>query len=128
TLYDAFGQRLVTQYVTQRSSYYVVMEVRPELAGKVETFDRLYVRATNGRLVPLSTFVQWSTANLAPLSVSHQSLFPAVTISFNLAPGAALGDAVAAVQKATAQMGLPGTVQGSFQGTAQAFQSSLGSQ
>jgi hydrophobe/amphiphile efflux-1 (HAE1) family protein len=128
TLYDAFGQRLVTQYFTQLNSYYVVLEVRPELAGKVETLNALYVRATNGRLVPLSTFVKWTTGKLAPLSVSHQSLFPAVTISFNLAPGAALGDAVNAVQKATAQIGLPPTVQASFQGTAQAFQASLGTQ
>ena len=128
TLYDAFGQRLVTQYFTQLNSYYVVLEVRPELAGKVETLNALYVRAANGSLVPLSTFVKWTTAKLMPLSVSHQSLFPAVTISFNLAPGAALGDAVSAVQKAAAQMGLPPTVQPSFQGTAQAFQASLGTQ
>ena len=128
TLYDAFGQRLVTQYFTQLNSYYVVLEVRPELAGKVETLNALYVRAANGKLVPLSTFVKWTTAKPAPLSVSHQSLFPAVTISFNLAPGAALGDAVRSVQNATAQIGLPPTVQASFQGTAQAFQSSLSSQ
>jgi hydrophobe/amphiphile efflux-1 (HAE1) family protein len=128
TLYDAFGQRLVTQYFTQLNSYYVVLEVPPELEGKVETLNALYVRAANGRLVPLSTLVKWTTTQVAPLSVSHQSLFPAVTISFNLAPGAALGDAVDSVQKATAQLGLPPTVQASFQGTAQAFQSSLSSQ
>ena len=128
TLYDAFGQRLVTQYFTQLNSYYVVLEVPRELEGNVETLKALYVRASNGQLVPLSTFVKWSTAQLAPLSVSHQSLFPAVTISFNLAPDAALGDAVSAVQKATAQLGLPRTVQASFQGTAQAFQASLSSQ
>jgi hydrophobe/amphiphile efflux-1 (HAE1) family protein len=128
TLYDAFGQRLVTQYFTQLNSYYVVLEVQPELEGKVETLNALYVRSATGQLVPLSTFVKWTTAPLAPLSVSHQSLFPAVTISFNLAPGAALGDAVDAVQKTTAQLGMPPTVQASFQGTAQAFQASLGSQ
>jgi multidrug efflux pump subunit AcrB len=128
TLYDAFGQRLVTQYFTQLNSYYVVLEVPPEQEGKVETLNALYVRASNGKLVPLSTFVKWSTSQLAPLSVSHQSLFPAVTISFNLAPDAALGDAVDSVQKATAQLGMPRTVQASFQGTAQAFQASLSSQ
>jgi HAE1 family hydrophobic/amphiphilic exporter-1 len=128
TLYDAFGQRLVTQYFSQLNSYWVVMEARPDLAGKVGTLNNLYVRSSSGALVPISTFVKWTTAKVTPLSVSHQSLFPAVTISFNLADGAALGDAVEAVQKATAEMGLPPSVEASFQGTAQYFKTSLASQ
>lgn len=128
TLYDAFGQREVTQYFTQLNSYYVVLEVPPELEGRLETLNDLYVRGANGQLVPLSTVVKVDATRLGPLSINHQSLFPAVTISFNLAPGAALGDAVNAIQAAEAQLGLPPTVQGSFQGTAQAFQASLSSQ
>jgi hydrophobe/amphiphile efflux-1 (HAE1) family protein len=128
TLYDAFGQRQITQYFTQLNSYYVIMEVPPDLAGDTSTLDKLYVRAASGAAVPLSTFVKFDTAKPAALSVSHQSMFPAVTISFNLAQGAALGDAVTAIEQATAQMGVPSTVQGTFQGTAQAFQSSLSSE
>jgi len=128
TLYDAFGQREVTQYFTQLNTYYVILEVSPGLVGTVDTLNELYVRSSTGQAVPLSTFVTVDTNKLAALSVSHQSMFPAVTISFNLAPGAALGDAVKAIEQAESQMGLPFAVQGSFQGTAQAFQSSLSSQ
>ena len=127
-LYDAFGQREVTQYFTQLNYYYVILEVPPRLEGRPETLNLLYAKGGNGRVVPLSTFVHFDTMKVAPLSVSHQSLFPSVTISFNLAPGAALGDAVKAIAGAEAELGVPATVQGSFQGTAQAFQSSLSSQ
>ncbi len=127
-LYDAFGQREVTQYFTQLNYYYVILEVPPRLEGRPETLNLLYAKGSNGRVVPLSTFVHFDTMKVAPLSVSHQSLFPSVTISFNLAPGAALGDAVKAIAGAEAELGVPATVQGSFQGTAQAFQSSLSSQ
>jgi multidrug efflux pump len=128
TLYDAFGQRQVTQYFTQVNSYHVIMEVLPEMAGEPATLDKLYVKSSSGQAVPLSSFVHWSTVPVEPLSISHQSQFPAVTVSFNLAPGAALGQAVDAIQSAVLQMGVPVTVAGSFQGTAQAFQSSLASQ
>jgi hydrophobe/amphiphile efflux-1 (HAE1) family protein len=128
TLYDAFGQRQVTQYFSQVNSYHVILEVLPEQAGDPATLNKLYVRASTGQVVPLSTFVHWSTLPVQPLSISHQSQFPAVTISFNLAPGAALGTAVDAIQSAVRQMGVPITVNGSFQGTAQAFQSSLATQ
>ncbi len=128
TLYDAFGQRQVTQYFSQVNSYHVILEVPPDMAGDPATLDKLYVRSVTGRAVPLSTFVHWSTMPVQPLSISHQSQFPAVTISFNLAPGAALGQAVDAIQAAVRQMGAPITVAGSFQGTAQAFQSSLSTQ
>ncbi len=127
-LYDAFGQREVTQYFTQLNYYYVILEVPPQLEGRPDTLDLLYAKGSNGQVVPLSTFVHYDTAKIAPLSVSHQSLFPSVTISFNLAPGAALGDAVKAIAGAEAELGVPATVQGSFQGTAQAFQASLSSQ
>jgi hydrophobe/amphiphile efflux-1 (HAE1) family protein len=128
TLYDAFGQRQITQFFSQVNSYHLILEVPPDMAGDPTTLDKLYVHSSSGQTVPLSTFVHWTTLPVAPLSISHQSQFPAVTISFNLAPGAALGQAVDAVENATRQMGVPVTVTGSFQGTAQAFQSSLASQ
>jgi hydrophobe/amphiphile efflux-1 (HAE1) family protein len=128
TLYDAFGQRQITQYFSQVNSYHLILEVPPDMAGDPATLEKLYVHSSTGQTVPMSTFVHWSTVPVAPLSISHQSQFPAVTISFNLAPGAALGQAVTAIQDAVRDMGVPITVNGSFQGTAQAFQSSLASQ
>jgi hydrophobe/amphiphile efflux-1 (HAE1) family protein len=127
-LYDAFGERRVTQYFTQVSSYYVVMEVLPELTGDPHTLDKLFVKSATGAAVPLSTFTSVDTRPVQPLAVNHQGQFPAVTISFNLAPGVALGDAVAAITTAQEGMGVPPSLQGSFQGTAQAFQSSLSSE
>jgi HAE1 family hydrophobic/amphiphilic exporter-1 len=127
TLYDAFGQRQVTQYFTQLNSYHVILEILPELQGKVETLDKIYVRSPNtGEQVPLSVFCKWTTVPVRPLAIAHQGQFPAVTISFNLAQGAALGQATDAVEKAMATMGAPATLTSSFQGTAQAFQQSLG--
>jgi hydrophobe/amphiphile efflux-1 (HAE1) family protein len=128
TLYDAFGQRQITQYFSQVNSYHLILEVPPDMAGDPTTLDKLYVHSSTGQTVPLSTFVHWTTLPVQPLSISHQSQFPAVTISFNLAPGVALGQAVTAIEAAVRQMGVPITVTGSFQGTAQAFQSSLASQ
>ncbi len=128
TLYDAFGQRQITQYFSQVNSYHLILEVPPDMAGNPATLDKLYVHSSSGATVPLSSFVHWSTLPVQPLSISHQSQFPAVTISFNLAPGASLGQAVDAIQRTVRQMGVPITVNGSFQGTAQAFQSSLASQ
>jgi hydrophobe/amphiphile efflux-1 (HAE1) family protein len=128
TLYDAFGQREVTQYFTQLNSYYVIEEVPPQLEGDVHTMDQLYVKGTSGTAVPLSAVVKRTTVPITPLAVNHQSQFPAVTISFNLAPGASLGDAVNQVDSARAAIGAPPALQGSFQGNAAAFQSSLGSE
>ncbi len=129
TLYDAFGQREVTQYFTQLNSYYVIEEVPAQLEGDVRTLDRLYVRGTSGGPpVPLSALVHRTTVPISPLAVNHQSQFPAVTISFNLVPGASLGDAVNQVDAARVQIGAPGSLQGSFQGNAAAFQSSLSSE
>jgi HAE1 family hydrophobic/amphiphilic exporter-1 len=127
TLYDAFGQRQVTQYFTQLNSYHVILEILPELQGKIDTLDKIYIRSpTTGDQVPLSTFASWTSAPVRPLSISHQGQFPAITISFNLAQGVALGQATDAVQKAMADLGAPATLNSSFQGTAQAFQQSLG--
>jgi len=128
TLYDAFGQRQVTQYFTQLNSYHLILEVPPEMQGELKTLDKLYVKSASGASVPLSTFVKLDATPIVPLSISHQSQFPAVTLSFNLAQGASLGEAVSAVQTMVAKMNPPTTLQGSFQGTAQAFQSSLSSQ
>ncbi len=127
-LYDAFGQNQVTQYFTQVNSYHVILEVPNAMQGDLGTLDKLFVKSQTGQPVPLSSLVKQDTARVAPLSISHQSQFPAVTISFNLAAGAALGDAVNAVQAAMREMGAPLTLVGTFQGTAQAFQASLASQ
>jgi hydrophobe/amphiphile efflux-1 (HAE1) family protein len=126
TLYDAFGQRQVTQYFTQINTYDVVEELTPALQGDPATIDKIYIRSpTTGQMVPISAFAKWSTAPVAALSISHQGQFPAVTISFNLAPGVALGQATAAIQKAEQELQLPPSVSTSFQGNAQAFQDSL---
>ena len=125
TLYDSFGQRQIAQYFSQVNSYHLILEVTPTAAGDPATLDKLYVHSMTGAAVPLSSFVHWSTMPVQPLSISHQSQFPSVTISFNLAPGAALGQAVDAINATVRQIGVPITVAGSFQGTAQAFQSSL---
>jgi HAE1 family hydrophobic/amphiphilic exporter-1 len=127
TLYDAFGQRQVTQYFTQLNSYHVIIEILPELQGKLDTLHKLYIRSpTTGEQVPLSVFCKWTNVPVRPLSIAHQGQFPAVTISFNLGQGVALGQATGAVAQAMATMGAPATLSSSFQGTAQAFQQSLG--
>ena len=128
TLNDAFGQREVAQYFTDLKAYYVILEVTPSQLGTLNTLQQLYVKSQNGQPVPLSTFVHIDTAPVQPLVVNHQSQFPSVTISYNLKPGASLGDSVAAINAAEASLGVPATVQGQFQGTAQAFQSSLSSE
>jgi HAE1 family hydrophobic/amphiphilic exporter-1 len=127
TLYDAFGQRQVTQYFTQLNSYHVILEILPELQGNLDTLNKIYVKSpTTGDQVPLSTFATWTSVPVRSLSISHQGQFPAITISFNLAQGVALGQATDAVQKAMVELGAPATLNSSFQGTAQAFQQSLG--
>jgi HAE1 family hydrophobic/amphiphilic exporter-1 len=127
TLYDAFGQRQATQYFTQLNSYHVILEILPEMQGNLDTLNKLYIRSpTTGEQVPLATFATWTSVPVRPLSISHQGQFPAITISFNLAQGVALGQATEAVQRAMAELGTPATLSSSFQGTAQAFQQSLG--
>jgi hydrophobe/amphiphile efflux-1 (HAE1) family protein len=126
TLYDAFGQRQVTQYFTQLNSYHVILEILPELQGRLDTLDKIYIKSpTTSDQVPLSAFAKWTSVPVRPLSISHQGQFPAITISFNLAQGVALGQATDAVQKAMTELGAPPTLSSTFQGTAQAFQQSL---
>src|SRR5882724_365599 len=127
TLYDAFGQRQVSTMYKQLNQYHVVLEVNSNFWQNPEGLKHIYVPSANRTLVPLSAFTHYTPSN-APLTINHQGLFPAVTISFNLAPGIALGDAVTAVERATREIGLPAAIRGSFQGTAQAFQDSLASQ
>ncbi|WP_305806666.1 efflux RND transporter permease subunit, partial [Stenotrophomonas sp. YIM B06876] len=129
TIYDAIGQRQVAQFFTQINSYHIILEVTPALQADPSLFGKLYLTSPlTGQQVPLSAFVTLDTNKTAYLSVSHQGQFPAVTLSFNLAPGVALGQAVAAINQAQAGMGLPQALRGSFQGTAQAFQDSLSTQ
>ncbi|WP_448949819.1 efflux RND transporter permease subunit [Labrys neptuniae] len=128
TLYDAFGQRQIAQFSTQLSTYYVVLEVLPSLQRSTSTLQQIYLRSpTTGGEVPLSAFAKWSTDPVRPLAINHQGQFPAVTISFNLAPGVALGQATTAIDAIERQMNLPATITSTFQGTAQAFQASLSS-
>lgn len=123
-LYDAFGQRQVSITYTMLNQYHVVMEVDPSFWQSPDTLRDIYVPSSKGDPVPLSTFTHFEPTATS-LSVNHAGQFPAVTLSFNLAHGASLGDAVRAVQGVTRRLGLPGTIQGNFQGTAQAFQASL---
>ncbi|HTU55956.1 MAG TPA: efflux RND transporter permease subunit [Acetobacteraceae bacterium] len=128
TLYDAFGQREVAQYFTGDKAYYVVLGVLPDEQGKLSTLQELYVASSSGKPVPLSTLVHETTVPVQPLAVNHVNQMPAVTISFNLKGNASLGAAVIAIQRVESEMGVPATLNGSFQGTAQAFQASLGSE
>jgi len=126
TLYDAFGQRQVTQYFTQLNSYHVVLEVSPSLLGDTDTLNKIYIKSpVTNQQVPLSTFVRYDTGHTSYLSINHQGQFPAVTLSFNLAPSVSLGEAVTAIQKNAAAIRMPAAILGTFQGTAQAFQASL---
>jgi len=127
TLYDAFGQRQVATMYTQLNQYRVVMEVKPEFQVTPAQVQMLYVRTPSGSQVPLSALATVTEAPQA-LSVNHQGQFPAVTLSFNLAPDSSLGQAVTAIDRATREIGLPASARGSFQGTAQAFQQSLASE
>jgi multidrug efflux pump len=123
TLYDAFGQRQVSTIFTQLNQYHVVLEVKPEFQRNPDTLKDIYVRSSNGQ-VPLSAFTHFEPTTTL-LAVNHQGQFPAVTLSFNLAPSVALGDAVQAIETAEREIGVPASIQASFQGTAQAFRSSL---
>ncbi|HWQ08706.1 MAG TPA: efflux RND transporter permease subunit, partial [Holophaga sp.] len=127
TLYDAFGQRFVSTIYTPLNQYHVVLSVDPVFWQTPDALKYVYVRSSQGELVPFSAFATLRRQNTA-LTVNHQGQFPAVTLSFNLPPGKALGDAVEAVDRAQRAIGLPASIHGSFQGTAQAFQSSLKSQ
>jgi multidrug efflux pump len=126
-LYDAFGQRQVSTMYRALNQYRVVMEVEPRFWQNPDGLKYIYVKAINGTLVPLSAFTHYAPST-TPLAVNHQGQFPAITMSFNLTPGFALGDAVATIGQAMRDMGVPTSIRGSFQGIAQAFQDSLASQ
>ena len=123
-LYDAFGQRQISVTYGQANQYRVVMEVTPAYLQDEQTLQKLYVRSSSGGLVPLSALTTMTRGNL-PTAINHQGQFPSVTLSFNLAPGKSLGDAVTAVLAAEQEIRLPASVQGGFTGNAQAFQQSL---
>jgi multidrug efflux pump len=127
TLYDAFGQRQVSNIYTPLNQYHVILEVPPAYQQNPDALKSIYVKSSTGKQVPLSAITHFSEST-TPLAVNHQGFFPAVTLSFNLAPGVALGDAVASIQAAERQMNMPPSIRASFQGTAQAFQASLASQ
>jgi len=127
TLYDLFGQRQVSTMYKSLNQYHVVMEAAPQYWRDPETLRDIYVRSPAGQQVPLAAFASYAPA-VAPLSVTHQGLFPAVTLSFNLRPGGSLGDAVNAIGAAAQKIGLPATIQTTFAGTAEAYQESLGSE
>jgi multidrug efflux pump len=149
TLYDAFGQRLVSIMFTQLNQYHVVLEVDPQFRVGPDSLKSIYVPSGSGQTpaapgssrpgatgasgtgqsvvtqqIPLSAIAHFQTTS-GPLTISHQGQFPAVTISFNLGNGASLGEAVQAIQRASAEIGLPPSIQATFQGTARAFQASL---
>ena len=127
TLDDAFGQRQVAIMYSPLNQYHVVMEVEPRFWQRPETLGDIYLPSATGGMVPLSAFSRYEPTQTA-LAVNHQAQFPAVTLTFNLAPGVALGDAVTAIEAAVRPLGLPASIQASFQGTAQIFQASLASQ
>ncbi|HEX2720342.1 MAG TPA: efflux RND transporter permease subunit [Candidatus Deferrimicrobium sp.] len=126
-LYDAFGQRQVSINYTMLNQYHVVMEVAPRFWQHPDTLKDIYVHTAAGSAVPLSAFTHYEPSSTL-LAVNHQSQFPSVTISFNLAPGVSLGSAVTTIEAATRRMALPSGIRGSFQGTAQAFQAALANQ
>ena len=127
TLYDAFGQRQVSTMYRGQNQYHVVMEAAPQYWQSATGLNEVYVVSPGGQEVPLSAFARWAPAT-APLAVTHQGLFPSVTISFNLLPGVALGDAVSAIDRAADTVGLPPTIHTMFAGTAEAYQESLASE
>ncbi len=129
TLYDAFGQRQVGEYQTEVNQYKVVLELDARQRGRAESLDWFYLRSPlSGEMVPLSAIAKVAAPRSGPLQINHNGMFPAVNLSFNLAAGVSLGEAVQAVQRAQEEIGMPSTIIGVFQGAAQAFQSSLASQ
>jgi HAE1 family hydrophobic/amphiphilic exporter-1 len=127
TLNDAYGQRQITQYFNQLNTYPIILELPLELQSDFSSLDRIYLKSPlTGAAIPLKVLVTRASA-VGPLSVAHQGLFPAVTLSFNLRPGVSLGQAVDAISRAASEIGMPGSVVGTFEGNARAFQTSLSS-
>ncbi|QXI16924.1 multidrug efflux RND transporter permease subunit [Pseudomonas hamedanensis] len=128
-LYDAFGQRQINEFQTQVNQYNVILELDTKQRGKAESLNYFYLRSPlSGEMVPLSALARFDAPTIGPLSIAHDGMFPAANLSFNLAPGVALGDAVILLNQAKAEIGMPTAISGNFQGAAQAFQSSLASQ
>jgi multidrug efflux pump len=127
TLGDAFGQRQVSNIYKGLNQYHVVLEVAPQAQQSPEALKTIYVPSKSGKLVPLSAFAHYQYSN-TPLSVNHQGLFPSITLSFNLAPGASLDPALLHIEAARRELGVPNTVHATFQGTAQAFQDAKANQ
>ncbi|MHC8312949.1 multidrug efflux RND transporter permease subunit [Pseudomonas sp. GT1P32] len=128
-LYDAFGQRQINEFQTQINQYNVILELDTRQRGKAESLNYFYLRSPlSGEMVPLSALAKFDAPTVGPLSIAHDGMFPAANLSFNLAPGVALGDAVIMLNQAKAEIGMPAAMSGNFQGAAQAFQSSLASQ
>jgi hydrophobe/amphiphile efflux-1 (HAE1) family protein len=129
TLNDAYGQRQITQYFTQLNTYWIILEILPGMQTSLESLDHIYVKSPlTGAAVPLSALVDVDSYKTGPLSINHQGQFPSATLTFNLSAGVALGEAVDAITKAAGEIGMPNSVLGTFQGNAQAFQSSLSSE
>ncbi|MBD8613069.1 multidrug efflux RND transporter permease subunit [Pseudomonas rhizosphaerae] len=128
-LYDAFGQRQINEFQTETNQYKVILELKADQRGKAQSLQYFYLRSPlSNEMVPLSAVARVEAPTQGPLSISHDGLFPAANLSFNLAPGVSLGEAVALLERTEAEVGLPAAITGSFQGAAQAFQSSLASQ
>lgn len=128
-LYDAFGQRQINEFQTQTNQYNVILELDTKQRGKAESLNYFYLRSPlSGEMVPLSALAKFEAPTIGPLSIAHDGMFPAANLSFNLAPGVALGDAVIMLDQAKTDIGMPAAISGNFQGAAQAFQSSLASQ
>ncbi|MDE2005285.1 MAG: efflux RND transporter permease subunit [Rhodospirillales bacterium] len=126
TLYDAFGQRQVATIYTATNQYKVILEVQPQFQDDPDALSKIYLPGANGAEIPLAAVARFDQ-RVEPLTISHQGVFPAVTLSFNLAQGASLGAAVDAIHRAASRLGAPSGLQGAFQGTAQAFRASLSS-
>ena len=128
-LYDAFGQRQINEFQTEINQYNVILELDTRQRGKAESLNYFYLRSPlSGEMVPLSALARFDAPTIGPLSIAHDGMFPAANLSFNLAPGVALGDAVILLNQAKTEIGMPAAISGNFQGAAQAFQSSLASQ
>jgi multidrug efflux pump len=123
-LYDAFGQREVSTMYTGLNQYFVVMEVDPVYSQSPDALNGIFIKSSTGAMVPLSAIAHFDQQR-TPIQVNHQGQYPAVTLSFNLAPNVSLGQAVTALDKVQREMGMPSAIQATFQGTAQAFQDSL---
>ena len=128
-LYDAFGQRQISEYQTETNQYKIILEIDASQRGRAESLQNFYLRSPlTQQMVPLSAIARVEPPRSGPLAITHDGMFPSVTISFNLAPGVALGDAVTLIEQAQAGIGMPATIRGTFRGTAQEFQKSLATQ